>query len=245
LLNRVSGEQRALVDDRPGTTRDPVDSRIEFEGRPFVLVDTAGIRRRTHVDRGIEAVSVLRSIRAMSRAEVAVVVCEANEGMTDQDLRLLSLAETRGRAIVVALNKMDLLNTKERKTKLESVEDALRFARWVPILPLSAKTGRGVRELMRAVGGAADEYKHRVPTAELNRFFEQVLERRAPPTHGGKAPRIYYITQAETSPPVFVAISSAPQNIADSYRRFVMNELRKRFGFGAIPLRVEYRAKRK
>jgi GTP-binding protein len=245
LLNRLCGEQRALVDDRPGTTRDPVDSEIEFDGRRFIVVDTAGIRRRTHVDQGVEAVSVLRSIRAMSRAQLALVVCDATEGVTDQDLRLLSLCEGRGRAVLVALNKVDLLSAKERSRALENASDAVRFARWVPILPISAKTGRGVRELMRATASASDEYLRRVPTAELNRFFEQVLERRTPPTHGGRAPRIYYITQAQAAPPVFVAISNAPQNIAQSYQRFVTNEIRKHFGFAAIPLRVEYRPKRK
>ncbi len=241
LINRLAGVERALVDHRPGTTRDPIDTRIEFEGQRYLIVDTAGIRRRSRVDRGVEAISVMSSIRAMERANVVVLMCDAAEKVAEQDARLLGLCAERGRGIVVGLNKLDLLSSKEQKRALEGARDELRFAPWAPIVPLSAKTGHGVSELMRRVSAVYAEFGRRVSTGELNRFFEEVLERRTPPTSGGRAPRVYYITQAETAPPVFVAMSNAPDNIAESYKRFVTNQIRAAFGFEGVPVLVRYR----
>jgi GTP-binding protein len=243
LFNRLAGEERALVDARPGTTRDPVDTRVMAAGRPFIVVDTAGIRRRARVERGIELVSVMRSIRALERAEVAVLMCDATEGVTEQDARLVGLAAERRRALVIGLNKMDAVPKDERRAVVERAYDALPFARWAPIMPLSAKTGTGVNDLMQKVGKAADELKRRITTAELNRFFQSVLERRTPPTHHGRAPRIYYLTQAESSPPLFIAWASHPEDIKVSYQRFVENQIRKAFGFEAVPVTVHYRAR--
>lgn len=241
LFNRLSGSERSLVDSRPGTTRDPVDSRITVAGRSYLVVDTAGIRRRAKVERGIELVSVLRAIRAVERANVVLLLCDASEGVSEQDARLLGLCVERRRAIVVGLNKIDLLDKAARKRAVEQAESALAFAKWAPILSLSAKTGSGVVELMRAVATASDEVKRRVSTAELNRFFRSVLERQPPPTHKGKAPRIYFLTQAEASPPLFVAWASFPESIKASYQRFVENQIRKAFGFQSVPVHVTYR----
>ena len=243
LFNFLAQSERALVDHRPGTTRDPIDSRIEREGRPFVIVDTAGIRRRSRVDRGVEAVSVLRAIRAVSRADVALVMCDATQGISEQDARLLGLCTDRRRAIVVGLNKIDLLDAAGRRKAMEQARVALHFARWTTIVPVSAKTGKSVDKLMDATWEAAIQFRRRVPTAELNRFFEHVLERHTPPTVGGRAPRIYYVTQAEIAPPVFVAVSNAPGHIHASYRRFVQNQIRETFGFHSVPITVRYRSK--
>ena len=185
----------------------------------------------------------MRSLRAVERATVVVVMCDATEGPAEQDARLLGLTIDRKRAIVVGLNKVDLLNKEQRKQALQNAQDTLSFARFAPIIELSARTGSGVKELMQAVGKAADEMNRRVPTAELNRFFAEVLERQPPPTHHGKAPRIYYITQAESSPPLFVAVCNHPEAIKPSYQRFVINQIRKSFGFESVPLRVTYRQK--
>jgi len=245
LFNRLVGEERSLVDARPGTTRDPVDQRIEFEGKSYLIVDTAGIRRKSQVERGIELVSVLRAIRSLERAQVSILVCDATEGVSHQDTRLVGLAVERRRAVILALNKMDLLDKKARNDAIQTATEALNFARWVKIVPISAKTGNNVSELMRTAERAGNEMNRRVPTAELNRFFEEVLAKRPPPTDGGRAPRIYYVTQAETSPPVFVAMSSHPENIKESYQRFVTNQIRESFGFDSVPLTVQYRMKRR
>jgi GTP-binding protein len=245
LFNRLVGAERSLVDARPGTTRDPVDTRVEYAGRAYVLVDTAGIRRRARVDRGVEAAAVIRALRAAERAEVVVLMCDATEGVSEQDARLLGLCAERRRAIVVALNKVDALAPSARRAAYQAAREPLVFAPWAPIVPVSAKTGFGIPELMCRVSDAATEFKRRVPTGELNRFFEQVIERQPPPTSAGRAPRLFYITQAETAPPLFVAVSSAPEAIPASYRRFVANQIRKTFGFESVPILVRYRSRRR
>jgi GTP-binding protein len=241
LFNRLTGEERALVDARPGTTRDPVDCRVDFEGNSFVLVDTAGIRRKSKVDRGIELVSVMQSIRAIERAKVVILLCDATEGVAEQDARLLGMCLERRRAVVVGLNKMDLLSKEQANKAEQDARDAFNFASWVPLMRLSAKTGRGVRELVQIVPQADEEFKRRIATGELNRFFKEVLERQPPPTDSGRAPRIYYITQAESEPPLFVAMSSHTDYIKESYKRFVANQIRKSFGFKTVPILVQYR----
>jgi GTPase len=243
LFNRLTGEERALVDPTPGTTRDPVDARITFGDRDFVLVDTAGVRRKSRVEHGIELVSVMRSLKAVERASVVILMCDATDGIAEQDARLLGLTIDRKRAIVVGLNKVDLLDREQRKKAVQNAQDQLGFARFAPIVQLSARTGTGVEELMRAVGKAADEMSRRVPTAQLNRFFAEVLEKQPPPTNAGRAPRIYYITQVESSPPLFVAVCNNPEQIRPSYQRFVINQIRKSFGFESVPIRVTYRSK--
>jgi GTP-binding protein len=243
LFNRLAGEERALVDARPGTTRDPVDQRVVFGGRTFIVVDTAGIRRRARVERGLELASVMRSIRALERADVTVLMCDATDGMSEQDARLVGLATERRRALIIGLNKVDALNKMERKAAEERARSELAFARWAPIMQLSAKTGHGVNELMQKVGKAADELTRRVSTAELNRFFRAVLERQPPPTSGARAPRIYYLTQVESSPPLFIAWASYPESIRPSYQKFVENQIRAAFGFDSVPVTVHYRAR--
>jgi GTP-binding protein len=240
-LNRLTGEERSLVDARPGTTRDPVDSRVTIGGKDFVVVDTAGIRRRSRVEQGLELASVMRSIRAIERAQVVVVLCDASEGVAEQDARLLGLCIERRRAIVVGLNKIDVIPRNQRKKMVEDAQHALAFARWAPLIGLSAKTGAGYDELARSIVTASEEIHRRISTAELNRFFRDVLERQPPPTHGGRAPRIYYITQVESSPPLFVAWTNAPDSIKGSYQRFVENQIRKAFGFQSIPITVQYK----
>jgi len=245
LFNCLSGEERALVDDRPGTTRDPVDALVRFGEAEYVLVDTAGIRRRARVERGVEALSVMRALRAIDRAETVILLCDVVEGVAEQDARLLGLCVERRRAVVVGLNKIDKLDRAARARAIVGARDELHFARWAPLVPLSAKTGAGVPDLMSEVQKACVDFRRRIPTAELNRFFERVLAEHPPPTSGGRAPRIYYVTQAETAPPRFVAVSNAPESIKDSYKRFVQNRIREAFGFGAVPIVVQYRRRKR
>lgn len=248
LVNRLLGEERLIVDARPGTTRDAIDTRLERDGQSYLLIDTAGIRRKAKVtkeDSVVEAVSVLHAIRAMERAEVVVLLCDAAEGVAEQDAKILSLAVDRGSAVIVGVNKTDLLDKKGLAKAIEATKDKLAFAPWVPVLPVSAKNGRGITSLLAMVKRTAKSYRSRVPTGELNRFFESVLEHRPPPTQGGKAPRLFYITQAETCPPLFVVMASNPEKIHTSYMRYVQNQLRKSFGFEGVPVRVKYKARRR
>jgi GTPase len=248
LVNRLAGEERMLVDSRPGTTRDPIDLPIERGGKHYVLIDTAGIRRKAKVAKEhdvVEAVSVLHAIRAMERGEVALLMCDAADGVAEQDAKILGLAVDRGRAIVIALNKIDLVDKKQLAKIEEDARDKLAFAPWAPIVHVSASTGRGMGTLFDTVSRVAQAYRKRVGTGELNRFFEAVLETHPPPTSGGKAPRLFFITQAEASPPLFVIIASDPEKIHFSYRRYVQNQLRKTFGFEGVPVRVKYKERRR
>jgi len=245
LLNRLSGEERSLVDDRPGTTRDPVDVRLSFKGQPYEVVDTAGIRRRSKVETGVEAASVMQALRSVARADVVALLCDAKEGLAEQDARLLGLVAERARPIVVGLNKMDLLTPRERKDAIESAKSQLHFAPWAPIVPFSNKTGEGVTQLMNAVRRSFTQYSTRVPTAELNKFLQTVVDQTPPPGSKGKLPRLFFITQAQASPPVFVLMCSAADEIKESYRRFMSNQLRKTFGFESVPLVIRYRDRRR
>ena len=248
LVNRLAGEERVLVDARPGTTRDPIDTLVERDGQRFVLVDTAGIRRKSKVTKEesvVEAVSVLHAIRAMERSEVVLLMCDAAEGVAEQDAKILGLAVDRGRGVVIALNKVDLLDKKAIGKLDEGARDKLSFTPWAPIVHVSAQTGRGMTGLFETVRRVAEAYRRRVSTAELNRFFEQVLATHPPPTSGGRAPRLFFITQAETSPPLFVVIASDPEKIHFSYRRYVQNQIRQTFNFEGVPVRVKYKERRR
>jgi GTP-binding protein len=248
LMNRVLGETRMLVDDRPGTTRDAIDALVEREGKQYVFIDTAGIRRKGKVFKAedpVEEVSVLQAIRAIERSQVTVLMCDAKEGVAEQDAKILGLAEERGRGMIVALNKSDLLGKAEHAKAEEAARDKLSFAQFAPVVKLSAKTGRGLGELFETIDRVRAAFTKRISTGELNRFFETVLATRTPPTMGGRAPRLYYITQAETSPPGFVIIASSPEAVHFSYRRFVVNQLRRAFGFDGVPIRVHYKEKRR
>jgi GTP-binding protein len=263
LLNRIVGEDRVLVDARPGTTRDAIDVLVEREGKAYVFVDTAGMRRKSKVAKGrhaaadpddassvlgssaVESLSVLSSIRSIERAQIVVLMCDAAEGVAEQDAKILGLAEERGRAMIVALSKSDLLSKTDFAKAEELAREKLSFVPYVPVVRTSAKTGRGLGELFATIDRVRDAFYQRVGTGELNRFFEQVLDTRPPPTMGGRAPRLYYVTQAEVAPPTFVVMTSAPEAIHFSYRRFVVNQLRKHFGFEGVPLRVYYKGRRK
>ncbi|WP_437630963.1 ribosome biogenesis GTPase Der [Sorangium sp. So ce854] len=248
LVNRVSGEERMLVDAQPGTTRDPIDTLVDRDGKRLLLIDTAGIRRKAKVtkeDSAVEAVSVIHAIRAMERAEVVLLLCDAAEGVAEQDAKILGLAVDRGCGIVIGLNKIDLLDRKAVAKAEQDARDKLSFVPWAPIVQVSARSGRGVAKLLETVGQVADAYRKRVPTGELNRFFEQILLTHPPPTHGGRAPRLFFVTQAETSPPLFVVVASDPEKLHFSYRRYVANQLRQAFGLEGVPVRVKYKERRR
>jgi GTPase len=248
LLNRILGENRMLVDDRPGTTRDSIDTFVERGAAKYVFIDTAGIRKKGQVTKAhdeIESLSVIHAVRAIERAHVVVLLCDAKEGVAEQDAKILGLAQDRLRGMVIALNKSDLLSKEELKRAEEAARDKISFAPYVPVVRMSAKNGRGVGELFRTIDEVKQGFTKRVTTGELNRFFEEVLAIRPPPTMGGRAPRLYYITQAESAPPKFIVMASAADSVHFSYQRFVVNQLRKKFGFTGVPLHVFYKGKKR
>ncbi len=244
LCNRLLGEERSLVHHQPGTTTDPVDSPLSFAGKDYILVDTAGIRRKARVEEDVEKLAVTMALGQIERADVVVLVIDAALGPSEQDARLLGAAEAAGKAIVVALNKSDLLRGAAAVEAVRTATtDNFHFLTWAPSVLVSAERGDGVDKLMDTVAKVAIQHQRRITTAELNRFFAEVCETVPPPIWHGKSVRVYYLTQAAVGPPTFVLKASAPDGISPAYRRFLTNQLRKRYGFKGTPLRVFVRAK--
>jgi GTP-binding protein len=242
LVNRLLGEQRQLVDDRPGTTVDSVDTLLESpDGDRFVLIDTAGIRRKRSVARGVESLGVLHAIRAIERSGVALLIIDAEQGPAEQDTKIAGLAIDNGSALLVALNKTDLLDAARLGSVEQQTRETLSFAPWAPIHRISALHGRGIAPLLRSITECDRARSHRVATGELNRFFDEVLAHHPPPTSGGRVVRLYFVTQPSVRPPTFVVKTNHPDRVHFSYRRYVQNQLRQRFGFRGTPLRVFYR----
>jgi len=246
LVNQLCGEERQLVDNRPGTTVDSIDTLIERDGQRLILIDTAGIRRKRSVQkRGVEALSVLQAIRSIERSDVVVLMIDAQAGVGEQDAKIAGLANDRGRALILALNKVDLLSREAQRKVIDRTREILAFVPWAPLVTVSALKGTGVSALLGRIEDAVTEHRKRVTTAELNRFFEQVLERHPPPTMHHRAVRLYYITQVAAAPPTFVIMTNEPKDVHFSYQRYVVNQIRKRFGFRGTPIRVRYRGKKK
>jgi GTP-binding protein len=244
LMNRLVGSERSLVHHVPGTTTDPVDTPFELGGKPYVLVDTAGIRRRARVEAEIEKLAVFMALSQIERADVVVLVIDASEGLSEQDARLAGIAEEHGRAVVVALNKVDMLpGAGAGRTVTRQAQEALHFMPYAPIALISALRGDGVADLMATVDRAAEQHAQRVSTAELNRFFAEVCETHPPPLHHGREVRIHYLTQGGVRPPTFLLWANRPMGVAPSYRRFLINQLRARYGFEGTPVRLVVKAK--
>ena len=238
LLNAFLGAERVIVDEHAGTTRDAIDTRAEIDGRPLVLIDTAGLRRRSKVAGTVAYYAQLRSERAAQRADVALVVCDASEGITSEDLRIAELAMRSGCATLVALNKWDVGRT--------DLDDArARLARRTrldpPIVVCSAKTGRAVPELLRAAVALADRRAMRIPTPELNRFLADVVSRTPPPAkRGGRRLRLYYIAQIETAPPRFAVQVNDRKLISRDWAYHLENRLRSAYQLQGVPLIIDY-----
>lgn len=242
LLNSLLGEQRAIVSDVPGTTRDAIDTSFEWAGRTVRLVDTAGIKRRGKVASGpaAERFATLRALKAVSRADVAVLVLDAAEGLTAQDSHVAGYALDEGIGLVVAINKWDVIEKSEHTFDeyVESLRRDAPFLAFAPIVSISAKTGQRVDRVVEAALEIAAERRRRVPTAALNAWLRDVTQRRPPPTVRGKQPRFFYATQVQIEPPTFVLFANGAELIHFSYRRYLENRLREAFGFSGTPLRV-------
>jgi len=245
LTNRLLGEERSLVHDVAGTTTDPVDTPFSIGGRDYILIDTAGIRRKARIEEEIEKIAVSMAIGQVDRADVVVLVIDAQLGPAEQDARIAGMIEESGRALVIALNKSDLVVGESAKAALrELTKDTFHFLAWAPVTALSAQRGDGVDRLLDLVDQVAKEHKKRIPTAQLNRFFAEVIEEMPPPLHHGRAVRINYITQARARPPTFVLWVNTPEGLAPSYKRFIANRLRERYGFRGTPIRIAVKAKK-
>ncbi len=239
LLNSFAGEVRSLVDDAEGTTRDPIDELITIDGRTWRFIDTAGIRKRANQTEGVDYYAAIRTERAIDNTEVAIVVLDASKTITEQDLRIISLVEDAGKALVIGMNKWDLVD-EERRLQLDKEMDRnLDQVEWAERVNISAKTGWHRDRLMPAVIRALRSWEFRIPTGKLNSFLGQLVGANPPPVRGGRQPKILFATQAGIEPPTFIVF--ATDFIEPSYRRFIERRLREEFGFTGTPIRVSVR----
>lgn len=243
LLNQLAGEQRAVVDAVAGTTRDPVDELIELGGKTWRFIDTAGIRRRHRENQGADFYATLRTQSALERAEVAVVLVDADQPLAEQDLRIISMVVDSGRALVIAYNKWDLLDEERRHYLEREIDRQLHHARWAPRANISAKTGRHMDRLVPGIETALDGWGTRVPTSKLNQFFADLVNSHPHPVRGGKQPRVLFATQAGVRPPRFVLFTSG--FLEEGYRRFIERRLREEFGFDGTPLDIAMKIREK
>ena len=243
LLNRLLGEERVVVDSVAGTTRDPVDSLVEVGGETWRFVDTAGLRRRVSHASGAEYYSSLRTQGAIDAAEVAVVLLDASEPISEQDQRVIGMAVEAGRALVIAFNQWDLVDEDRRPQLAKEIERELARVQWAPRLNVSAMTGRAVDTLAPALHTALEGWETRIPTARLNSWLSELVAATPPPVRSGKQPKILFATQAGTRPPRFVLFTSG--FLEAGYRRFVERRLREDFGFTGSPIEVSVRVREK
>jgi GTPase len=243
LLNKIAGQQRAVVDDVAGTTVDPVDELVELGGEIYRFIDTAGIRRRVKEASGHEYYASLRTHGAIERAEVCVVVVDASEPLTEQDLRILTSVEEAGRALVIAFNKWDLTDEERRRYLRREIERELVQFEWAAKINISALTGRHVDRLGAAIQEALAGWGTRIPTGRLNAFLGRIAAAHPHPVRGGKQPRILFGTQAHAGPPTFVLFTSG--QLDPGYLRFLQRRVREEFGFRGTPVHVEVRAREK
>jgi len=247
LLNRLVGFERSIVDSTPGTTRDAVDSLIEWDGQQILLVDTAGARRKTKIHERIEQASVLIALKALERAEIGLLVIDAVEGITDQEVRLARYAWDRGRALVLVVNKWDAVppEKKNQTRYLENLHYMAPITTSLPVVFLSALTGSRLSKLLPVVMRVAKAHAWQLPTTQLNRSFQEWTRRTPPPTFKGKQPKIFYVTQVGTKPPQLVLFTGVPEGITPAYERYLENQLRATFDLLGTPVKLSFRARRK
>ena len=239
LLNSLAGSSRAIVDSVAGTTRDPIDEEIEFGGETWRFIDTAGIRKHAHQASGTEYYAMLRTESALERGEVAILVIDASEPIAEQDLRIMSKIVDSGRALVIAMNKWDLVDEDRREALEREKERELNQVEWAERINISAKTGWHKDRLAPALKRALASWQMRIPTSKLNSFLGALISATPPPVRGGKQPKILFATQPSTCPPRFVIFASG--FLEPSYRRFIERRLREEFGFAGSPVEVSVR----
>jgi len=240
FVNALLGADRMIVSPAAGTTRDAIDTVYQYYGKKYILVDTAGIRSRGKISQGVEKYSVMRAMKSIGRADVALVLIDSVEGITEQDERIVGLAHEAGKGIIIVLNKWDLLTDKEERYKqfIAAVQQRLKFADYAPVLTISAVTRQRVTKVFAEIDKVMEETRRRVPTSELNKIFEKLVAGHEPPLYRGKRVKYYYITQVGIKPPTFIVFANYPLGVHFSYIRYIENGLRQSFGFFGTPVRV-------
>ncbi|KQX06325.1 MULTISPECIES: ribosome biogenesis GTPase Der [unclassified Leifsonia] len=243
LLNKSAGEERVVVNDLAGTTRDPVDEQVELGGKVWRFVDTAGIRRRVHLAQGADFYASLRTSAALEKAEVAVVMLDVSQPISEQDVRIIDLVLESGRALVLAFNKWDLLDDDRRRYLEREIEQDLAHVAWAPRVNISARTGRHIEKLVPALELALESWDTRIPTGKFNAFLAELTAAHPHPVRGGKQPRILFGTQAASRPPTFVVFTTG--FLDPGYRRYIQRRLREIYGFEGTPIVLNMRVREK
>ncbi|NLV23854.1 MAG: ribosome biogenesis GTPase Der [Deltaproteobacteria bacterium] len=247
LVNRLLGADRVLVSPIPGTTRDTIDTRFNFNGRRYLLIDTAGIRRKAKVDEKLEKISVIQAIKAISRAHVVLMVVDAESGITEQDLTVAGYAFEKDRAVILVVNKWDLI-AKDNTTFQEFSEEvraAFKFLSFAPLLFVSALTGQRVSKILAEIEKIYQQFDRSLPTPALNKALQEAVERRPPPLFRGKRVKLFYITQTAVRPPTLTVFASRSEGLNIYYRRYLANQLRAACGLEGVPLRMVFRDREK
>jgi GTP-binding protein len=247
LVNKLLGEERVIVHQVPGTTRDAVDVILELKGSKYILTDTAGIRRKGKVKDKIDQVSMLIALKRIKRSDIAVLLLDAEEGITDQDARIAGYVHEAGRAIIIGVNKWDLIEDSDYNKVLfnQHMRERMAYLDYAPTFFLSAKTGQGIDSLFPLLRKVFKEYSKKIPTPQLNTFLQETVQRHSPPLYQQKPIKFYYITQIMTKPPSFLCFVNYPQGIHSTYQRYLQNQLREALGFLGTPIRLFFRARKK
>ena len=244
LTNKLIGRERAIVSDVAGTTRDAVDTTVEHDGKFYTIVDTAGLRKKSKIDEDVEYYSFVRAMRAIDRADVAILVIDATIGLTDQDQRVAGFAAERGCAMIVLMNKRDIVESGEVLDELrETIGDRLMFVGYAPVISISALTGKGVSRIWEAVDAAYENYSSQVSTSKLNAWLQHIREFGHTVSQGKKVLKMKYVTQTRTCPPEFTFFVNHPELINDNYQRFLENRLRQAFDLSGTPIRFKFKKK--
>lgn len=245
LINQLLGEERLVVDDRPGTTRDAVDVTVKHNGRDFVFVDTAGVRRKGKVDEKLEKLSVMRALKSLERADIAILVVDALEGLSDQDAHIAGYASERGRPVIILANKWDAVKRRDetRRELQRALDLKMAFLEKAPVVTGSAKTGLRLDQLFGLVDKIMGQYRFRASTGEVNRIIEAAVEAHTPPYAGRGRLKFFYSTQVGVRPPTFVTFTNKPGSVHFSYQRFLVNRLKEAFGLDLVPVRLILRAR--
>ncbi len=247
LVNKILGYERTIVNPVPGTTRDAIDTPFTFAGRPYLLVDTAGIRRKSRVSLTLEKYSVIQAIKAISRCDIALMLIDAEEGVTEQDAKIAGLALENGTACIVVVNKWDAVEKDERTIGkyVREIKDKMKFLDFAPILFVSARTGQRVVKIFDAVDSVYSQYTRRVSTPELNRKVQEFLAANPPPQYRSRSNPFNYVSQVAVKPPTFVFFVGNPRAVHFSYERYLMNQFREALGLDQVPLRFFFKKKSK
>ncbi|MBA3028454.1 MAG: ribosome biogenesis GTPase Der [Desulfobacteraceae bacterium] len=245
LINRILGENRHIVSDVPGTTRDAIDSVCTVGDRKYLIIDTAGIRRKGRVSEKIEKFSIIKALRSLDRCDIALIVLDANEGITEQDASIAGYAFERGCGCILLLNKWDLLEKEKNtlKTYQEELRMATKFLSFAPILSISALTGQRVVKIFNEVNEVSEQYNAQIGTGKLNQMMNRATERTAAPMHHGQRIKFFYSTQIATKPPTFISFVNYPDAVHFSYKRYLINQIREEAGLGKTPIRLFFRSR--